>query len=138
MRLTPKQEHFCRLIVAGKDGKEAYTTAYDTKANDRVRENEARKLLMRDDITERIAEMNKPLVNHAQNTAISNRKQQIEFIQERIKICREKEDEQSIIRYTDMLNKLYNLYKEDNTPDTQENTVNNLDINTLKKLSGAS
>ena len=134
--LTPKQEKFCRCIVSGMDGKASYMAAYDTNASDQVIRNEANKLLQRDDITERIAELSKPLQNHARNTAISARQQQIDFINERIAICKQKEDEQSIIRYTDMLNKINALYKDTEETKQEQNTVVNLDMDTLRKLSG--
>lgn len=138
MALTPKQEKFCRCIVSGMSGKDSYIASYDTNASEQVIRNEANKLLQRDDITERIAELSKPLQNHAVNTAISARQQQIDFINERIAICKQKEDEQSIIRYTDMLNKINALYKDTEEAKQEQNTVVNLDMDTLKKLSGAS
>lgn len=132
--LTPKQEKFCQCIVSGMDGVTSYQTAYDTKASRQVMYNESNKLLMRDDITARINELRKPLVNHSINMAISERQQQINFIKERIEICKAKQDEQSIIRYTDMLNKINGLYKETEQTEQTENNVNTLDIDTLKKL----
>lgn len=138
MALTPKQEKFCQCIVSGMSGKDSYLTAYDSNGNDKTVNRESQKLLMRDDITERITELRKPLINHAQNTALNARQQQIDFINERIAICKAKDDEQSIIRYTDMLNKINALYK-DNEPDQKpESVVNGLDMDILKKLSGAS
>ena len=62
----------------------------------------------------------------------------IEFIEERIAICKEKEDENSIIRYTDMLNKLYSLYKEEANTDNKENKLSDLDTNTLHKIANIS
>ena len=138
MALTPKQEHFCRCIVSGMTGKDSYIQAYDTKANDNTIRNEANKLLMRDDITERIAELSKPLQNHARNTAISAKQQQIDFILERIEICKAKEDEQSIIRYTDMLNKINALYKDTEPEQKAESQIVNIDTDMLKKLTSAS
>lgn len=137
MALTPKQEKFCRCIVSGMTGKDSYIAAYDTKATEQVIRNEANKLLQRDDITERIAELSKPLQNHARNTAISARQQQINFILERIELCKQKDDEQSIIRYTDMLNKINALYKETEPEQKPENQIASIDLNTLKKLTEA-
>lgn len=135
--LTPKQEKFCQCIVSGMDGKTSYLTAYNGNS-EKTAEIESVKLMKRDDITERITELNKPVINLVQNSAISARKKQIEFIEERIAICKEKEDENSIIRYTDMLNKLYSLYKEEVNTDKQENILENIDNNTLSKLISAS
>lgn len=135
--LTPKQEHFCRCIVSGMDGKTSYLTAYNGNSK-RTAEIESVKLMKRDDITERIAELNKPVINLAQNTAISARKQQIDYIQSRIKLCEKQGDENSIIRYTDMLNKLYSLYKEEANTDNKENKLSDLDTNTLHKIANIS
>lgn len=137
MGLTIKQENFCNYIANGKNGIDSYMAAYD--CNSRHSANiESTKLLKRDDITERIKELRKPILNLYQNKAISEREKQIAEIQERIAICKDKEDEQSLIRYYDMLNKIYALYKESEQSEKQESSVNNLDLNTLKRLSGAS
>lgn len=138
LKLTPKQEKFCQCIVSGMSGKDSYITAYDTKASEQVIFNESSKLLKRDDITQRIKELRVPLENHYQNIAINERQQQIDFIKERIELCKQKDDEQSIIRYTDMLNKIYACYKDTETEEKPENTVSNLDTTILQKLSGVS
>lgn len=138
VKLTPKQEKFCQCIVSGMSGKDSYMTAYNTKASEQVIFNESTKLLKRDDITQRIKELRKPLENHYQNIAINEREKQIKFILERIELCKEKDDEQSIIRYTEMLNKIYALYKDTENEQKTDNSVNNLDTATLIALSGAS
>ena len=111
LELTPKQEKFCQCIASGMSGIESYKAAYNTQAKENTIYNESKKLLMRDDITKRITQLRKPIENHIKNTAISARNKQIQEIQERIRICKEKEDENSLIRYYDMLNKIYCLYK---------------------------
>lgn len=138
LKLTPKQEKFCQCIVSGMSGKDSYKTAYNTKASENTIYCESNKLLMRDDITERIKELRKPIENQINNSAINAREKQIKAIQERIEICKAKEDENSLIRYYDMLNKIYALYKETETEKKTESTVNNLDMDTLIKLSGVS
>lgn len=135
-RLTPKQEKFCECIVSGMDGTTAYKTAYDTKASDKVCNNESRILLFRDDITERISELRKPLINHAQNTAYNERENQIQEIKERIAICKANGDENSLIRYYDMLNKIYGVYKETPTQQKDENALESLNADTLRKIAG--
>ena len=69
---------------------------------------------------------------------LNARQQQIDFIQSRIEHCLKVDDEQSIIRYTDMLNKINALYKETEQEQKTESTVNNLDTGILKRLSGIS
>ena len=64
--------------------KDSYISAYNTKASDQVIFNESCKLLKRDDITDRITELRKPLENHYQNIAISERQQQIDFIKDEL------------------------------------------------------
>ena len=71
--LTPKQEKFCQCIVSGMCGKDAYIAAYDHHGGDRTAYNESNILLKRNDITKRIKELQVPLINHAINTAISER-----------------------------------------------------------------
>ena len=87
-------------------------------------------------MNERIKELRKPIINLEQNRIISEREKQIAEIKERIEICKQKEDETSLIKYYDMLNKIYSLYREVETEKTQDQAVNNLDVETLKKLSG--
>ena len=136
--LKPKQEKFCQNIVSGMSGKDSYLSAYDAKCNDQVAYNEASKLLLRDDIQKRIIDIRKPLEQAAQIKALSARDKQIQEIEQRIQLCKDKGDEQSLIRYYDMLNKIFNLYRETDTDQKQESTVNNLDITVLKRLSGVS
>lgn len=135
-RLTAKQEQFCRNIVSGMTGIDSYMNSY-TCSNKNVAKVESVKLMKRDDITERIKQLNKPILNNIQNTAISARNKQIQEIQERIRICKEKEDENSLIRYYDMLNKIYCLYKEGETGNKNESPLQTMDDETLKKLSKA-
>lgn len=137
MGLTVKQDNFCNYIAMGKEQRESYMLAYDCKSEHSASV-ESTKLLKRDDITERIKELRKPIINLEQNKAISAKEKQIKAIEERIQICIDKEDENSLIRYYDMLNKLYNLYKDTEEEQKQQNPVNNLDITVLKKLTGAS
>lgn len=137
MALTPKQEKFCQCIVSGMSNKDSYITAYDSKGSDQNAWNESGKLLLREDIQERIKILRKPLEEIAQTKALTARQEQIQFIQERIEICKVKEDEQSIIRYTDMLNKINALYKDNEPEQKQENQIVSIDTDTLKKLTAA-
>lgn len=138
MALTPKQEKFCQCIVSGMSGKDSYITAYETNGNPNNAYVESSKLLLRDDIQKRIFTLRKPQEQAAQIQGLNARQQQIEFIQSRIDHCLKTNDEQSIIRYTDMLNKINALYKETETEQKTDSSVNNLDISVLKRLSGVS
>jgi phage terminase small subunit len=138
MALTEKQEKFCRAIVSGMTNKDAYMSAYNCQSENAAWI-ESTKLLNREDIQAKIKTLRKPIELKVQTEAINARQKQIEAIQERIELCKQKDDEQSLIRYYDMLNKIYALYK-DNEQDNNkpESTVNNLDISVLKRLSGVS
>ena len=138
MALTPKQEHFCRLVASGKDYTNAYLTAYDWNGSEAGAANEAIKLANKPEVQEKIRTLIKPMEIAAQKDSVNARKAQIEYIQRRIAICESKEDEASIIRYTDMLNKINALYKDTEAEQKQESSVVKLDMDTLKKLSGAS
>ena len=137
MAFTPKQEKFCQCIVSGMSGKDSYLTAYDTNCKPDTAYVESSRMLLREDIQNRIKELRKPQEEAAQINALNARQEQIAFIRERIAICKEKEDEQSIIRYTDMLNKINALYKDTEAEQKPESSVVKLDMDTLKKLSGA-
>ena len=131
--LTHKQEMFCQCIASGMDGITSYLTAYNSN-NRNVANVESTKLMKRDDITNRIQELYKPISNHNQNAVISERKKQIEYIKTRIALCEQNNDEQSIIRYTDMLNKILSLYKDSEQTQEQQNNLTSVDNDTLKKL----
>ena len=134
--LTQKQKNFCYNIVSGLNGIESYMQAYNSK-NKNVANVESTKLLKREDITSYINELNKPIINHSQNVSISQRKKRIQEIEKRIEICKQKEDENSLIRYYDMLNKIDNLYKDNETEQKTDNILDNVDISTLKAITSA-
>lgn len=138
MALTPKQEYFCRLVASGKDYTTAYLTAYDWNGSKAGAANEGLILANKPEVQQKIATLIKPLEVAAQKETINARKEQIEYIKRRITLCEQKEDEQSIIRYTDMLNKINALYKEAESETKPDSNVNNLDTGILKRLSGVS
>ena len=134
MSLTPKQERFAQCIVSGMSGKDSYYTAYDTTCNEQVAYNEAMKLLNHEGVQERIKELRKPLELHAQTAALTETERIKALLWERIEICRTKEDEAAIARYTDQLNKLNNAYKDAGTVDNAKDDLNTLDTTTLQRI----
>ena len=133
--LTAKQEQFARNIVSGMTAKDAYKNAYNTSASDQVIRNESNKLLQRDDITEYIKELQKPLQNHARNTAISNRERKQAIIWEEIENARRQQDHTAIARYLDILNKMDMEYVSISKDITEDKTnIQELDNSTLLKL----
>lgn len=136
MSLTPKQEKFCQCIVSGMSGKDSYLTAYNCNS-DRVAYNESNVLLQRDDITERINELMIPVKNHAQNTAINEREKKKALIWERINHCMSVDDDSSVARYLDILNKMDSEYININRTITDNNDeIKELDTDKLIRLVG--
>lgn len=136
MDLTPKQNKFCEYIVSGLSGKDSYLKAYECKS-EKAASIESTKLLKRDDITAKITELRKPIINLAQNKAINEREEQITFIKSRIQECIKKDDEQSLIRWNDQLNKILSLYRETEPEDKKENSFDKVDTATLIKVLGS-
>lgn len=138
MALTPKQEYFARLVASGKDYTTAYLTAYDWNGSKQGAANEALILANKAEVQQKIQTLMKPLQIVAQKESITARQEQISFIKSRIEECIRKEDENSLIRWNEQLNKIYALYKETENEQKQENKLSDLDISTLKRLTGAS
>lgn len=131
--LTPKQQAFCRHVAAGKSYKDAYLNAYDCTSNTTAYR-EGGKLALRPEIQENIKTLQKPLQEAAKLQGLNARQSQIDYIKSRIAICEKKEDEGSIIRYTEQLNKLYGLYGMQEEEQKQSSPVQSLDTEALKKL----
>ena len=134
MALTEKQEKFCRNIVSGLNGKESYVSAYNTQGSDQNAYNEASKLLAREDIQERIKALRKPLEVAAVTQALSER--------DRVKamlwsfIDNDTLSPETRMKASDQLNKLNAEYINVNRNiDEKRVDINNLDLDTLKKLS---
>jgi hypothetical protein len=134
MALTQKQELFCREVVSGKSYKDAYITAYNTSGKDTTIRTESAKLALREDIQERIKALSKPLQVASQIEGLNKKEERIKYIQDRIKLCEERQDESSILRYVDMLNKIDNLYKEVEDNKENDNSLTNLDTSILAKI----
>ena len=132
--LTEKQRAFCRGVVEGKTYSDAYRDAYDTQGSPRTVGVQASKLMGKPEIRKEIDRLRKPAEDHASQLAITERDKQIEFVRGRIEECLVKGDETSCIRYTDMLNKLLNLYGTDEEKEEKKNAVEELSSDQLRKL----
>ena len=134
MSLTPKQEKFCQCIVSGMSGKDSYLTAYNCDS-DNAAMVESTKLLKRDDITERLKELRKPIENLAITQALSEREKKKAIIWERINACIQNNDDAAVARYMDILNKMDSEYININRNITEDNTnISELDTDNLIKL----
>ena len=132
--LTPSQEKFCHYIVEGRSYMDSYLAAYQNNCSPQVARNEGSKLMTREDIRKRIADLQKPVVEAVQATAVSETQKIKDLLWERIEICRTTGDEAAIARYTDQLNKLNSAYKDTKTVEDDKEAVTELDNETLLKL----
>jgi phage terminase small subunit len=134
MSLTPKQEKFCQCIVSGMSGKDSYLTAYNCDS-DNAAMVESTKLLKRDDINERLKELRKPIENLVATQAITEREKKKAIIWERIQACIENNDDTSVARYMDILNKMDSEYININRNITDNNeNISDLDTDKLLRL----
>ena len=99
--LTQKMRDFCHAYVRTGSASEAYFEAYDCSTNTTAKR-EGCRLLLRDDVTEYIKEINKPTVNTINN----ERKRKRDILWKGIERCIEKEDESGAARYMDILNRM--------------------------------
>lgn len=119
--LTQKMKDFCHAYARTGSATEAYLEAYDGQNKD-VARNEGSKLLLRDDITEYLKEINQPTVNKI----INEREKKRKMIWRAIERCEAKEDEAGMARWMDILNKMDSEYV---------NINRNID-DSVEKLSG--
>ena len=91
--------------------------------------------MFRDDITERIAELRKPLINHAQNTAQNEREKIKNILWDRLQKAIEREDDATIVKYTDQINRMNAEYINVNRNiDDKPAEIDQLDADTLRRL----
>lgn len=129
--MTAKQETFCKCIISGMTGKDAYITAYNSKGCDQNAYNESSKLLAREDIQERLKVLRKPLEEQARTIIISEREKKRAWLWNMIENATNDSDR---IRAMDILNKMDSEYINIQRIEKEETPVNNLDTNTLLKL----
>ena len=128
-KLTEKMKAFCREYVSnGGNGTQAYLTAYDSK-NPQVAANESNKLLYRDDITEYIKSLNKPLENRITSEREKKRRILWDFIENN------NVSDNDRLKALDLLNKMDSEYVNINRNIEQKADISTLDADTLKKLS---
>lgn len=132
MALTPKQEHFCRCIAQGMDGKTAYYTAYDTTCNEKVAYNEASKLLARDEIAAKVKELQVPLENHARSVALSDRDKKRAILWAFINDATLSTNER--LNAMNILNRMDADYYTAPAQDEKQNDLEKVDTSTLLRL----
>ena len=137
MALTEKQEKFCQCVISGMSGKDSYITAYNSKGSEQNAYNEASKLMLREDIQERLKVLRKPLEMAAQTSALTEREKKKAIIWERIEACIANNDDTAVARYMDILNKMDSEYININRNITEDNdNITELDTDKLIRLVG--
>lgn len=131
MALTEKQKAFCREYVRNNgNGTQAYLIAYNGNS-ERAASIESSKLLRRDDITEYITALNKPMENRIQNEREKKRSILWDFINDTNKSDTDR------LKAMDLLNKMDSEYININRNiEDKPAEIINLDTDTLKQLSG--
>lgn len=136
MALTPKQEKFCQCVVSGMSYKDSYLSAYNWNGSDKGALEESARMAVREDIQERIRELQKPIVTAIKADAVNEYDRIKTLCWERITECQANGDDTAIARYMDILNKMLGNYVNinRNIEDKQADIIQ-LDTDTLKKLS---
>lgn len=131
MALTEKQKKFCREYISnGGNGTDAYLNSYNTKSKTTAM-NESSLLLKRKDINEYLKTLSIPL----ENKAISEREKVKNILWERLQLAIDRDDDTSIIKYTDQINRMNAEYINVNRNITEDNTnITDLDTGTLLQL----
>lgn len=134
-KLTEKEFKFCNAVAQGYNQYEAYVMAYNPKTDNRASiDTMACRLAKKDYIQEKINSL-----THATETALglelaNDKNKRITFIWERINACLAKNDENNVVKYIDMLNKLAGDYKNINVNENDIkplSTMSNEDLNKL-------
>lgn len=135
IKLTPKQDKFCRNIVSGMSGKDAYQNAYNSES-DQGAMVESCKLLKQDNIQERIAELRRPIEALIQADVKSEYDRIKTLAWERINLAIERNDDTMVTKYMDIINKMIGSYVNinHNINDNKPELIANLDTDKLKKL----
>lgn len=134
MALTEKQKSFCRNIVSGMSNKDSYLSAYNSNS-DTSAMIESTRLLQKDEIQDYIKTLTKPIEIKVQTTAISEREKKRAILWSFINDL--EKDPNTRLKAMDLLNKMDSEYININRNIEEKTDLNNLDIDTLKKLSDA-
>ena len=130
--LTEKMKAFCREYVSnGGNGTQAYLTAYNGNS-ETAASIESSKLLRRDDITDYLTALNKPMENRIQNEREKKRNILWEFINDVSK------SDSDRLKALDLLNKMDSEYININRNITDNNdNITELDTDKLIRLVGS-
>lgn len=133
--LTDKEEVFCMAIADGYTQFDAYKIAYEPKTDNRASiDSAASRTARKEDVKARISELRTRKADQHNYNDINDKNKRITFIWERINACLAKNDENNVVKYIDMLNKLAGDYKNINVNENDVkplSTMSNEDLNKL-------
>lgn len=133
--LTDKEEIFATAIADGYSQSDAYILAYNPKTkNANSIAAMACRIANKEDVKERInAFIDRKSDKYAYNDLLDKNKR-INLIYERIQYCIDNKDENNVVKYIDMLNKLAGDYKNITVKQTDIKPLANMSIEELNKL----
>lgn len=130
--LTPKMIKFCEGVASGMMPVDAYRNAYDAKnMKDNTCRREAWILMQREDITEYVENLRKPIQNHQKNVAISERERKKAILWEIIEDMEEKTENR--LRAIDILNRMDQDYLEQQIAESKDK-LQDLDTDQLRTI----
>lgn len=122
-------------ICDGYSQREAYIIAYNpTTTKENSIDVMASRIANKEYIQERINELRHRKIDSINYCDINDKNKRINFIWERINACLTKNDENNVVKYIDMLNKLAGDYKNININENDVkplSTMSNEDLNKL-------
>ena len=115
--------------------KDSYLTAYDTKCSDRCAITEGSRLMLRDDIQNRIKDLTKPIQEAAQSKAMTERERIKQILWDRLKKAIDREDDTTIVKITDQINRMNAEYiNTTKVIEDKKSNIDDLDTETLQRL----
>lgn len=134
-KLTDKENTFCMAICDGYSQRDAYVIAYNpTTTKENSIDVMASRIANKDYIISRINELRERKNDTINYCDINDKNKRITFIWERINACLAKNDENNVVKYIDMLNKLAGDYKNINVNENDIKPLSTMSNEDLSKL----
>ena len=136
IKITPKQDKFCRNIVSGMSLVDSYADAYDTNGTHGTMRAEASRLMAKDEIRNHIKTLQEPVREAITATSLTDYEKLKKLAIERLQLAISRNDDTIAIKYMDIINKMIGSYVNinHNINDNKPEAIVNLDTAQLKKL----
>lgn len=134
--LTDKEKKFCLGIAEGKSQYQAYLDAYNVKTDKRGSiDNMAHAVIKKPHVSAYLQKLRKKVDDNATLCSSITKEKKINLIWEQIQKCIDNNDNASIARYLEILNKLQGHYVNTSKIITEENqNFSDLSIDEIKDL----